>query len=326
MTEHAGRPRGPDPDGPDPDGPDPDGPDPDGPDPDGPDPDGPDVAAVLADDRLVEAIRAGDCSAADAGDAVAALLLAWRADVDAQAPPVHPDLDDAAGALRAALRAPRRRVPFRLVTPVAGAAAAFAIASAGIGYAAHGSGPGDPLWGVTQTIFADHARSVQAAAAVSAELAQAEAALASGTPAEARAALDKAVRNLPAVASGDGRQALEDRHERLVQRLAQVGAPTPPPSVAPPGRSPLTTSPDPRFTPPAAPIPAGTTVATPGGGPSATTGPAPVTTAGTTTSRARPATSSAPTPSSPAATTTAPPNATSGPEPPRQPATADRTR
>ena len=171
MTEHAGRPRGPD--------------------PDGPDPDGPDVAAVLADDRLVEAIRAGDCSAADAGDAVAALLLAWRADVDAQAPPVHPDLDDAADALRAALRTPRRRVPFRLVTPVAGAAAAFAIASAGIGYAAHGSGPGDPLWGVTQTIFADHARSVQAAAAVSAELAQAEAALASGTPAEARAALDK---------------------------------------------------------------------------------------------------------------------------------------
>jgi hypothetical protein len=282
----------------------------------------PSLAAVLADDRVVESVASGQLGGVDAPDEVVALLLAWRDTVEAEALPLHPDLDEAEVALRSATRRGWWAVPLRALSPVAAAAAAVGIALTGIGWAAHQSTPGDPLWGVSQALFVDHSRSVQAAASVSAELAEAETALASGTPELARTALQRAAADLPAVGTGEGRTDLERRHSELAARLVQVAPPapgptnlpttaattTPPPApsvaVVPPG----TTAPAPRSTTdPAAPVPSSptpagptptTTVPTP-----TTTVPTPTTTVPTTTT----STTTAPAPSTtPTGTGTAP--------------------
>lgn len=242
----------------------------------------PEVADVLADDRLVETVGSGELTAADACDEVVALLVAWRDHVDAGAVPLHPDLDEAEVALRAATRGARWRVPLRVLSPVAAAAAAVVVALTGIGWAAHQSTPGEPLWGVSQTLFAGHSRSVQAAANASAALTEAESAMASGTPDRARTALQRAAADLGAVGTDEGRQNLENRHAELQARLDGVTTPAPaPPPVAPapavappapPSQStvaPVTTTP----TPPAAPVTTTPTIAPTTVAPTVTTTP-----------------------------------------------------
>jgi hypothetical protein len=245
----------------------------------------PSLAAVLADDRVVESVGSGQLSGVDASDEVVALLLAWRDTVHAEALPLHPDLDEAEVALRSATRRGWWAVPLRALSPVAAAAAAVGIALTGIGWAAHQSTPGDPLWGVSQALFVDHSRSVQAAASVSAELAEAETAFASGTPEKARTALRRAAADLPAVGTGEGRTDLERRHSELAARLVQAAPPAPAPTALPATTSTTTTPLAPSV--PVAPL--------------ATTAPAPR----STTEPAAPVPSS-PTPAAPTPTTTVP--------------------
>src|SRR5436190_11600988 len=105
-----------------------------------PEPDDPiDFSLVHADDEFLDALGATDPDPGGnfADDRLAALLLAWRDDVDAEpiGNLIEPKL---AMATVQAARARQRRGP-RLLAPLAAAAAVLAIAFAGIGLAAQGA-------------------------------------------------------------------------------------------------------------------------------------------------------------------------------------------
>ncbi|HET9142044.1 anti-sigma-D factor RsdA [Actinophytocola sp.] len=194
-----------------------------------------DFSLVNADDEFLDALGAGqpDPAGRFTDDRLAALLLSWRQDVDAEpiANLVEPKL---AVATVQAARARQRRGP-RLLAPLAAAAAVLAIAFAGVGLAARGAEPGDTLWGLTRVLYSDHARSVEAAQAVKSDLTRAEEALANGQVAEAKTMLDEAKTVLPTVATEDGQEDLRAQHDALVAKLPNnpaVGV-TPPPAASP---------------------------------------------------------------------------------------------
>lgn len=268
-------------------------------------------SAVQADDGFVESVRSGAGSTANTD--LARLVLAWKREIDAEPFPLHPDAQAAEQALAAQARtAPRRR----LLTPFAAAAAAFGIALSGVALLAHDSRPGDPLWGITEVVYADHARSVAAATQAETDLGLAKTALSSGTPDAARTALNRVSVSLRSVSNGDGHAALSAQLDTLTAQLPQappsavVDAPPPPqPPPAPPAS---TQPPVPTVaTVPHPPVPhppvAPTATAAPSSTPAPTKKPEPV-----------PTTTPAPTPSP---TTTVPTSPTPSPEPPPTPTT-----
>jgi hypothetical protein len=199
-----------------------------------------DFSLVHADDEFLDALGAAqpDPDGTFADDRLAALLLSWRHDVDAEpiGNLVEPKL---AVATVQAARAKQRHRP-RLLAPLAAAAAVLAIAFAGVGLAARGAEPGDTLWGLARVLYADHARSVEAAQAVRSDLTKAEEALASGKVAEAKTMLDEAKLTLPTVANEDGKDDLQAQHAELEAKLSDNPAagtappPNPSPSTVPP--------------------------------------------------------------------------------------------
>ncbi len=268
-------------------------------------------SAVQADDGFVESVRSGAGSTANTD--LARLVLAWKREIDAEPFPLHPDAQAAEQALAAQARtAPRRR----LLTPFAAAAAAFGIALSGVALLAHDSRPGDPLWGITEVVYADHARSVAAATQAETDLGLAKTALSSGTPDAARTALNRVSVSLRSVSNGDGHAALSAQLDTLTAQLPQappsavVDAPPPPP--APPASTqppvPTVATPHPPVPrPTVAPTVAPTATAAPSSTPAPTKKPEPV-----------PTTTPAPTPSP---TTTVPTSPTPSPEPPPTPTT-----
>lgn len=217
-----------------------------------------DFALVHADDEFLDALGGAHPDRVDRlrddrfrDDKLAELLLAWRRDVDAE--PIGDVVDPplAVVTVRAA-RARQRRGP-RLLAPLAAAAAVLAIAFAGVGLAARDAEPGDTLWGLTRVLYADHARSVEAAYAVRTDLRGAEEALASGKVAEAKTMLDQIRHALPTVASEDGQADLRAQHDALAAKIPDnpaVGA-APPPAAAP--------STAPSVLPPSSSLPSSTT-------------------------------------------------------------------
>jgi hypothetical protein len=250
-----------------------------------------DFSLVHADDAFLDALGAAEPAPEStfADDRLAALLLSWREDVDAEpiGNLVEPKL---AVATVQAARARQRRGP-RLLAPLAAAAAVLAIAFAGIGLAAQSAQPGDTLWGLARVLYADHARSVEAAHAVRSDLSRAEDALAKGKLAEAKSMLDEAGHTLPTVANEDGKSDLQAQHQALVDKLPDnpaVGA-SPPPAASPstvPGtdttvantstQDPSTTNPPPTTTTTTTEPPVTTTTES-GGGRVETTATAPAT-------------------------------------------------
>jgi hypothetical protein len=75
------------------------------------------------------------------------------------------------------------------------------------------------LWGVTQVLYSDYARSVETAAAVRTELNQAKTALKEGNPERARASLQRVQKQLPVIGEAEGRTDLTARHRELEQML-----------------------------------------------------------------------------------------------------------
>jgi hypothetical protein len=159
--------------------------------------DGPvDLAAVRADDALIDALAGGAGAAGDQGgygfggtddDRLAAILAAWRADIEADPMPELVTLDEAAEAVAAGhesrdrLRSRgRRRMPFAI------AAVAAAVACAGLTVAVHGAMPGDTLWGVSKVFFAERAQSVERVEEVRTRIEAANGALARGDTEAAR--------------------------------------------------------------------------------------------------------------------------------------------
>ncbi|MGW4394672.1 anti-sigma-D factor RsdA [Amycolatopsis nivea] len=208
-----------------------------------------DLTAIQADDALLDALGGTDPAVADGlGDQeLNALLLAWRRDIDSEPLAELVDVDTAVTTVKTATLARkyqnrgRRR---RYLVPVAAACAAAAIAFTGTGLAARDAQPGDTLWGLTKVLYADHARSVEAAAAAKLDLEKANLALADNRLADARRALADAQAALTQVTDADNRNQLIQQHRELA---AQLGQPTAPPTgqkpsttpAVPPGHDPV---------------------------------------------------------------------------------------
>ncbi len=176
-----------------------------------------DLAAVQADDALLDMIAAGH-TPSDADDELTRVLAAWRSEVRAEPVPELVDTSAALATIRAAARQPaRRRNP--VFGSAAAAAAVFVIAFSAVGLVAKSAQPGDHLWGMTQVLYSDYARSVETAAAVRTELNEANTALKQNNPERARAALQRVQQQLPVVGEAEGRTDLTARHRQLEQRL-----------------------------------------------------------------------------------------------------------
>ncbi|GLZ42092.1 anti-sigma-D factor RsdA [Actinokineospora sp. NBRC 105648] len=212
-----------------------------------------DISRVHADDAFLDALGAavrGDRGTGGLGgldsdlpddirdDDLAALLTSWRDEVDSTPIGELVDTKLAVATVFAAKHRKRRRP--RLLVPFAAAAAVLAIAFTGAGLAARDAQPGDTLWGLTKVLYADHARSVEAAASVRQDLDIAQTALAEGKVAEAKSKLEDAQKGLPAIANEDGAAELAATHADLVSQLPGAPAngvqlpPSASPSTAPP--------------------------------------------------------------------------------------------
>jgi hypothetical protein len=177
-----------------------------------------DLAAVQADDALLDALRGPNPSPEGSDARLTQVLMAWRDEVDTE--PVI-QLVDTDTALAVVARA-RRPEPRRggVLVPFAAAAAVLAIAFSGVGLGARTAEPGDRLWSLTKVLYTEHARSVEAAVEVREQLKQADTALAEGRPEDAGAALQQVEQELAAVAPDEkGRAELLVKRNELRQSL-----------------------------------------------------------------------------------------------------------
>lgn len=222
-----------------------------------------DLALVHADDEYLDLLggaglgdREEDLGFGDfADERLTELLMSWRRDVDAE--PINELVDTKLATVTVQAAKMRKKRRPRLLVPVAAAAAVLAIAFAGVGLAARDAQPGDTLWALTKVLYAEHARSVEAAEAVKEDLREAQAALTEGDLAVAKSKLEDAHAALPTVSPDDGKTDLEQQHASLVAQLpgnpsGEAGQPpAPDPSTQPdPGSgsgssSDNTSSPDP---------------------------------------------------------------------------------
>lgn len=182
-----------------------------------------DLAAVQADDELLDALRGGDPRVSPSDEPLASVLLQWRREVDAEPIGELIDTDTAmelvAGTQqRAATQQRRRRNPVLL--PFATAAALAVIAFSGVGLAAKSAEPDDALFRVTQVLYPQHARSVEAANTVEMELDTARNALNDGREAAAEQALDRAQQDLNAVSDAERHNRLAEQRDDLLDRLS----------------------------------------------------------------------------------------------------------
>ncbi|HYZ35513.1 MAG TPA: anti-sigma-D factor RsdA [Pseudonocardiaceae bacterium] len=206
-----------------------------------------DLAALQADDALLDLIGSGGHIPSDTDDELTRMLSAWRREVHAEPVRQLVDTRTAMSVIRAAARRPaRRRNP--VYGSVAAAAAVLVIAFSGVGLVAKSAQPGDQLWGVTQVLYSDYARSVETAAAVRTELNEAKVALNQGHPEQARATLAHVQQQLPAVGESEGHTDLSALHRQLEQRLNEpspgTAQPKPPESPAAGPLTPGSTEPD----------------------------------------------------------------------------------
>lgn len=198
--------------------------------------DGPvDLAAVRSDDALLDAIAGGGGfggrgtehgfgRGVDMGDVadderIAAILAAWRADIEADPMPELVTVDEAAEAISAGHEArdrvrsrARRRMPFAV------AAAAAVLAVSGLTIAVHGAMPGDTLWGVSKVFFSERAQGVERVEEVRTSIQEANAALQQGDRSAAQRALDKVNIKLPALPPPD-RQELQPEADKVEESL-----------------------------------------------------------------------------------------------------------
>ena len=184
-----------------------------------------DLVAVQADDELLNALAAGMSVTApgvggyDADDRVAAILAAWKADVDAEPIPELVDLDTAVATVIAA-RPPSGRT--RHLAPVAAAAAFLVLAIGGMSVTSYNAQPDDVLWGVSKVLYAERAESVEAAARVEEHIDNAKDALAAGQPVRAAQELAQAEKDLEVVRPQEGQSELAEAQDFLEAKAAET--------------------------------------------------------------------------------------------------------
>lgn len=245
-----------------------------------PDVDGPlDLVAVQADDELIGVLGArpagggrpdADVSCGD--DRLAALLAAWRAEIDAEPLPELVDLDDAVAAVLAGVRAHEQAHPptrsravrrpsgrLRHLAPLAAAAAIIVATVTGVGLGSQDAMPGDTLWAVQKVVNPERAESIEAKVTVEEHLQQVRTALRKGDTVAAAQALEAIRAEIKAVRGEEGQSLLEQEQVFLTAKFADArpGAPvdlsTPPvsnPAARPTGAPGAPPAPAP---PPAAP-------------------------------------------------------------------------
>ncbi|MFC5065355.1 anti-sigma-D factor RsdA [Actinomycetospora atypica] len=193
--------------------------------------DGPvDLAAVRADDALLDAIAGGALSGgADAfsggdvfgrpgqdDDHLAAILAAWKADIEAEPMPELVDLDEAADAVEAGHAARDRRASrTRRRMPFAVAAAAIAVALSGFTVAIHSAQPGDAMFGLTKVLFSQQADNAQKTQQVRETIVAANDAIAKGDRATAQSLLQSAGNQIQAVQADDQPPLVQQRQDVL---------------------------------------------------------------------------------------------------------------
>lgn len=213
-----------------------------------------DLVAVQADDELINALAAGmtvsspGLAGYDADDRVAAILAAWKADVDAEPIPELVDGDTAVATVLAARQPARRRL--RLV-PMAAAAAFLVLVGGGLSVGSYDAGPDDTLWAVSKVLYSERAQSVEAAVRVEQRITNAKKALVAGEPVIAAQELAQARTDLAAVRPEEGATELAQVQDFLVAKAAE----TPPGTPTDPG-APLATQ-------PSRPVPAGAAIQQP---------------------------------------------------------------
>jgi hypothetical protein len=194
-----------------------------------------DLAAVQADDALLDMIGGAGYSPGDDHDELTRVLAGWRQEMDAEPLGELVDIDTALAAIRAGRRPVHRRNP--VFGSIAAAAAVVVIAFSSVGLVAKSAQPGDRLWGVTQVLYGDYARSVETAAAVRTELNEARTALKQGDPERARASLQRVQNQLPAISEAEGHTDLTARSRELEQQMVQSsGQPMEGPSTQVPSK------------------------------------------------------------------------------------------
>jgi Anti-sigma-D factor RsdA to sigma factor binding region len=214
-----------------------------------------DLVAVQADDELINALAAGMTVSSHgrggygADDRVAAILAAWKADVDVDPIPELIDTDTAVATVRAARRPGRRA---RHLAPVAAAAAFVVLAIGAVSVGSYNAQPDDALWGVSKVLYSQRAESVEAAVRVEARITKAKEALVAGQPVTAAQELQEARADLSVVRPEEGRNELTQVQEFLVAKAAETpnGTPTDP-------GTPLSTQ-------PSRPVPPGAAIQRPG--------------------------------------------------------------
>lgn len=215
-----------------------------------------DLAAVRADDALLDMLGSSDCMPGDVDGELARVLAAWRLEVHTDSARELVHTDTALAVISAARRPAGRRNP--LFGRFAAAAAVMVIAFSTVGLLAKSAHPGDNLWPVAEVLFVEYARSVKAAAYVETELKQAQQALQEGKPELAKQKLDNIEPRLSEIAPAENKAGLTSRHQELEQKLP---AGMPAPDLSP--DSPNTGSPGQQPGPGVAPSPSNTGSAEP---------------------------------------------------------------
>lgn len=213
-----------------------------------------DAALDACEDRLT-ALASGDRPRGEdaAEDLLLTLLADWRAETAAAPLPELPGDREIAEALApnvTPLRPRRGWVPggehHHGVRPamwqaVTGAAAVAAVLVGGLSVAAHNSAPGDPLWGVNKSIFAEHAGNVELVSELSDSLSRAESAARTGDRDTAERLLQEVSERLDQVGDAEKRVELirmRDAIERDLSRVTPTSVPSPAPAPRPPMATP----------------------------------------------------------------------------------------
>jgi len=188
-----------------------------------------DLAAVQADDALLDMLGGNAAGRSQADAELARVLVAWRRDVDTEPIGQLVDTDTALAAINSGRNPASRRHP--VLGPVAAAAAVLVIAFSGVGLVAKSAQPQDQLWGLTKVLYADYARSVETAQKVKIELEQINKDIEEGrtTPAEARETLEHIETQLAVVDEAQGHTQLATERKKLEEKLAVM----PPPPAEP---------------------------------------------------------------------------------------------
>lgn len=208
------------------------------------------TAEVERDDELLGVL--GDGEHPLRGDALIDLLAAWRSEVGSAPLPALPSEQEIEVALAPNVTRlwPRRgwakshehhhgQRP-ALWQAVTGAAAVAAVIVGGLSVAAHSAMPGDPLWGVSKTIFSDRAGEVELVGDLSEHLSAADLAARDGDRDTAQRLLDEVTDRLDEVADASERVELMKRRDAIRRDLSRVTpsavpspAPAPEPAPAP---------------------------------------------------------------------------------------------